>query len=97
MSQHHKNTGFRKRGLSNRDNWWRRIKIKNELMKENGRKCGYCFKSVKNLTIDHIQPLSKGGRDIKENMMLSCAECNEIKADMTIDEWVKHLGWEDEL
>lgn len=48
-----------------------------------GPNCAYCQRSYDLrycMTIDHIQPRSKGGamRDI-QNMALSCRECNEKK------------------
>lgn len=89
MSQHHLK-GNRKQQSA------RRWAIKTELIKKNGNKCGYCFRRhyKKYLTLDHMQPLSKGGSDTKDNMILACKECNEVKADMDIDEWINHLGWE---
>jgi 5-methylcytosine-specific restriction endonuclease McrA len=91
MSQHHYGRNVKGSSLSI---YLRRQKIRQELIKENGRKCGYCFKKPKKLTLDHIQPLSKGGADTKDNMMLCCESCNNIKSNMDIDEWMKHLGWE---
>lgn len=48
-------------------------------------RCAYCQTSEANsgipLTIDHIQPLSKGGEATLENLCLACRTCNEFKAD----------------
>lgn len=91
MSRHHsKGKGGR------RQVYIRRRRIKKELITENGKKCGYCFRlqNKKDLTLDHIQPLCKGGTDTKDNMILACKECNEVKGSMDIDEWINHLGWE---
>lgn len=33
------------------------------------------------LTIDHFQPQSKGGSDDLENLIYSCASCNQYKQD----------------
>lgn len=50
--------------------------------KQGGALCGYCGISLPLdcLTIDHIQPRSKGGavRDIN-NMVLACLGCNRAK------------------
>lgn len=61
-----------------------RIRFKWRLFWRYGPECGYCHKwgDWRHLTIDHIQPVSKGGamRDIN-NMTLACAGCNREKAD----------------
>lgn len=92
-----------KKGRQNSNSWisWqldkeRRQNFKTLLIKENGSKCGYCFKEKRfsQLSIDHIVPTSKGGPDKKWNMLLACKKCNNKKADMDIDDWLKYIGWE---
>ncbi len=43
--------------------------------------CHYCQHkfSVKELTMDHIIPLSRGGRSTKGNLVPCCKECNTAK------------------
>lgn len=49
------------------------------LLKEKfGNKCVFC-KESKNLTKDHITPLSKGGSDFIENIQPLCRNCNSKK------------------
>lgn len=44
--------------------------------------CQYCGdKSTKKMTIDHVIPLSKGGKSVFENCVASCSKCNSIKDD----------------
>lgn len=45
--------------------------------------CLYCGKSFpyQDLSRDHVQPVSKGGRDIWTNVVTSCRRCNNRKAD----------------
>lgn len=50
--------------------------------------CQYCLKrfAKADLTIDHVVPQSKGGRDIWENLVLACVKCNVKKANRTPEE-----------
>lgn len=43
--------------------------------------CYYCNRKfpVNELTMDHIVPLSKGGKSIKANLVPCCKECNSNK------------------
>ena len=60
-----------------------RIRFKYWLWWKYGPECGYChrlFDWRHGLTIDHIQPKSRGGsvRDVR-NMVLACMGCNRAK------------------
>ena len=62
---------------------WERWRFKRWLFwKHGGACCGYCGRvnPLGCLTIDHIQPISRGGavRDIG-NMVLACIACNREK------------------
>jgi len=50
--------------------------------------CQYCNKKLakSELTIDHVTPRSRGGRDSWENLVLACVKCNVRKGDRTPDE-----------
>ncbi len=50
--------------------------------------CQYCAKvfSSSRLTLDHVIPRSRGGRDTWENLVTCCYSCNYRKADRTPDE-----------
>ena len=41
-------------------------------------RCVYCG-STDNLTIDHIRPKTKGGRDEAKNLVPACQSCNHQK------------------
>ncbi len=45
--------------------------------------CFYCKQKfpVNELTMDHIVPLSKGGKSIKANLVPCCKNCNKKKKD----------------
>lgn len=49
--------------------------------------CAYCGKKAK-LTLDHVVPLSKGGKHSKDNVVPACSHCNSSKGNKTLDEWL---------
>ena len=64
-----------------------------------GRECPRC-----SLTRDHVQPVSRGGRDIWENVVSACFHCNSRKGNRTPQQagmpllavpyrpsWIEHL------
>lgn len=57
---------------------------KNVYLRDN-HACQYCGKTS-NLTIDHVVPKSRGGRDNWENIVTCCVRCNNRKGDKTADE-----------
>ena len=59
-----------------------RIKIKEKWNYE----CAYCGSDI-DLTIDHVIPRSKGGKDSAENMVCCCHECNQDKAHTPWKDW----------
>lgn len=60
--------------------WWQ-----NKLTKEPCYFCGKKFPKEK-LTMDHLIPLAKGGFSIKNNLVVSCKDCNSSKKYHTIIE-----------
>lgn len=50
--------------------------------------CQYCNKklSSKLLTIDHVIPLSRGGKNKWTNVVAACSKCNNVKGNKTPDE-----------
>jgi len=56
------------------------------IYKRDDHTCQYCG-SIKNLTIDHVIPRSRGGNDTWENMVVACMKCNTHKGDKTPEEW----------
>jgi 5-methylcytosine-specific restriction endonuclease McrA len=51
--------------------------------------CHYCGKKVgaKNLTMDHLVPLVRGGRSNKGNLVPACKDCNTKKKYHLAFEW----------
>ncbi len=65
--------------------WWKR--------KRSGGLCYFCHKKFppKELTMDHIVPLIRGGKSTKGNIVPSCKECNNKKKHMLPLEWEEYL------
>ena len=61
------------------------------IYKRDNHTCCYCG-STKNLTIDHILPTSRGGKNTWENLVASCMKCNSHKGDRTPEEWGRQLN-----
>lgn len=63
--------------------------------------CVYCSatkeSSGAHLHLDHIVPKSKGGKDIEDNLVLSCRRCNSRRKEMPFDAWCRSIGREDLL
>lgn len=48
--------------------------------------CQYCGSKSGKMTIDHIVPISRGGKDSWENCVTSCHSCNSLKGNLMIHE-----------
>lgn len=75
---------------------WKRVKSlprrwqRNHLVTKYGSQCYLCpekFHTMKDITFDHWEPISKGGADTLENYRLAHLACNQLKADMTPEEF----------
>jgi 5-methylcytosine-specific restriction endonuclease McrA len=53
-----------------------------EVLRRDNYQCQYCA-SKKQLTIDHVIPVSKGGKHTWDNVVIACAPCNSRKGDRT--------------
>ncbi|MGW2633794.1 HNH endonuclease [Streptomyces chattanoogensis] len=47
--------------------------------------CAYCNGPAEEL--DHVLPLSRGGRDVAANIVAACRACNASKYTQTLAEW----------
>jgi len=64
-------------------------KLRKQVIKENGRKCAQCGKFIKNndeLTVDHMQPISKYPDLVfkRDNLQVLCRQFNSAKRDREI-------------
>lgn len=56
------------------------------LMHRDKYTCQYCGKTGGELTVDHILPKSRGGKDEWENVVVACLRCNVAKGNRTPEE-----------
>lgn len=59
---------------------WSRVGV----LARDSRRCAYCRKP--GTTIDHILPVSQGGRSTWLNTVTACYDCNQLKGDRTPEE-----------
>ena len=52
-----------------------------------GGLCAYCRINSAS-TWDHVIPTSKNGRNIKSNLVPACRECNLLKSNLDVQEWM---------
>ena len=57
------------------------------ILKRDDYRCQYCAKQTAPLTLDHIVPKNKGGKDSWENLVAACSKCNTRKGDTLL----KHM------
>jgi 5-methylcytosine-specific restriction endonuclease McrA len=65
--------------------WWKNLRGRGQ--------CYYCKARVppKELTLDHIVPVIRGGRSTKGNLVACCKECNNKKKYLLPLEWQEYL------
>lgn len=51
--------------------------------------CRYC--GSKGTSVDHIQPMSRGGEHSLKNIQMICATCNMMKRNLNEDVFLRHL------
>lgn len=63
--------------------------VKSKVFENDFYRCVNCG-THKDLTLDHILPVSKGGNDEIENLQTLCKPCNISKGDKTMEEWLSN-------
>jgi 5-methylcytosine-specific restriction endonuclease McrA len=81
----HINRERRKARELRQSQWWKNLRATN--------RCHYCRQSfsAKELTMDHIVPLARGGQSTKSNIVPCCKSCNTQKKYLLPVEWDEHL------
>ena len=55
------------------------------VLRRDRHRCAYCG-ATERLTIDHVMPKSRGGKDTWENLVAACTPCNNRKGNRTPEE-----------
>ncbi|MBI9091890.1 MAG: HNH endonuclease [Desulfobacterium sp.] len=65
--------------------WWKRRRSQGV--------CYYCNIQFppKELTMDHLVPIARGGRSVKSNVVPCCKECNTKKRQLLPLEWKEYM------
>lgn len=64
-----------------------------EMFRRQKGRCAYCCIAMSwdttatGATVDHVVPISKGGKNKRGNLVLACRRCNNAKADMDAEEF----------
>ncbi len=66
--------------------WWKRKRASGE--------CYYCGQKLKpsELTMDHLIPITRGGRSVQANLVPACKNCNNKKKYLLPTEWEEYLA-----
>jgi len=66
--------------------WWKR--------RVSAGVCHYCRRAVgsRALTLDHVVPMSRGGRSVRANLVPACKDCNTKKQSLLPWEWDGYLA-----
>jgi 5-methylcytosine-specific restriction endonuclease McrA len=69
--------------------------ILQELKAERNGMCPYCGREIIDGHFDHVMPLSRGGSNVRENILWVCAQCNRQKHNKTLVDFL--VGREEAL
>ena len=61
-----------------------------KVFERDGYKCHYCAKQLTRFsaTLDHIQPVSKGGDNSYDNLITACLHCNAERGNKTVMDFI---------
>ena len=72
----------------------RQIKARRkQILERFGGLCFYCWEKSNALTIDHVQPQSKGGSNYFANLQPACLDCNNRKSDHDALNWYRRQAF----
>lgn len=70
-----------------------KVKLSREnIFKRDRHTCVYCGETDRKLlTLDHVYPQSKGGKNTWENLVTACKKCNGEKDNLLLKEWGRDI------
>lgn len=65
-----------------------------KIFERDSYKCHYCEKQLTRFsaTLDHIQPVSKGGSNSFDNLVTSCLHCNSERGNSPVSDFISKKG-----
>ena len=63
----------------------------NKLIEDSNNICFWCDEDIDVMHLDHIYPLSKGGKDEINNLVVSCRGCNARKYNKDPEVWLEEI------
>lgn len=63
--------------------------LRRQVFERDGDVCKYCGSEEGPFEVDHIHPVSKGGKDEMENLTVACKRCNRDKSDKLVGDWLE--------
>jgi 5-methylcytosine-specific restriction endonuclease McrA len=85
----------RRRSYARRKGAWRVDPVtRTYVIARDGGRCHLCGKRprLRDLTIDHVVPISRGGAHVAENMRVACRSCNCRKGARAVNEQLLLVG-----
>ena len=64
-------------------------KFRTRILERDNYICYFCGEPGD--TLEHLQPVSKGGKNTEDNCVCACARCNNEKGDMSERQYNKYL------
>ena len=62
------------------------VLTRRNIIKRDSHQCQYCQSTKAPITVDHVIPKVRGGKDTWENLVCACVKCNTKKGNRTPEE-----------
>lgn len=57
------------------------------VVQQQNNQCPYCMCQMERAFHEHVVPVMRGGKHVRENVIAACGSCNSSKNDRLISEW----------